>query len=80
MRTAFSSMVANTGSTSPGELDDNLKHFRGRCLLLQRLRQVCGALTQLIEQPRVLDGDDGLTAKFVTKAICLSVKDELRCD
>ena len=32
------------------------------------------ALAQLAEQPRVLDGDDGLAAKFCTSSICLSVK------
>ena len=39
---------------------DDLQHFGGRGLLLQRLREIIGALTQLVEQPRVLDGDDGL--------------------
>ena len=29
-------------------------------LLLQRLAEVVGALTQFVEQPRILDGDDGL--------------------
>ena len=33
---------------------------RGRGLLLQRLAEIVGALAQLVEQPRVLDGDDGL--------------------
>ena len=60
MRVAFSSMASNTGSSSPGELDDDLEHLRGRGLLLQRLGQIVGALAQLVEQPRVLDGDDGL--------------------
>ena len=59
MRVAFASMVSNTGSSSPGELRDDLQHLRGRGLLLQRLaRSSCAA--QLVEQPRVLDGDDGL--------------------
>ena len=35
-----------------------LEHFRGRRLLLQRL-------PQLVEQPRVLDGDDGLGGKIL---------------
>ena len=39
---------------------DDLQHLRGRGLLLQRLGQIVGALAQLVEQPRVLDGDDGL--------------------
>ena len=44
-----------------------LEHFRRSRLLLQRFREVgCafgevrGALPQFVEQPRVLDGDDGL--------------------
>jgi hypothetical protein len=32
-------------------------------LLLQRLAQIGRALAQLVEQPRVLDGDDGLTGE-----------------
>ena len=39
---------------------DDLQHLRGRGLLLQRLGEIVGALAQLVEQPRVLDGDDGL--------------------
>ena len=33
----------------------------------------CSDFAQLVEQARVLDGDDGLRAKFVTSSICLSV-------
>ena len=36
-----------------GRPADHLEHVRGRGLLLQRF-------TQLVEQPRVLDRDDGL--------------------
>ena len=39
---------------------DDLQHLAGRGLLLQRLGQIVGALAQLVEQPRVLDGDHGL--------------------
>ena len=46
-----------------GRAADDLQHLRGRGLLLQRLAQVVGALAQLVEQPRVLDGDDGLGGK-----------------
>ena len=63
MRVAFSSMAWNTGSSSPGELRDDLQHLRGRRLLLQRFGEIVGALAQLVEQPRVLDGDDGLGGK-----------------
>ena len=53
MRVAFSSMVSNTGSRSPGERTDDAQHVGGGGLLLQRL-------PQFVQQPRVLDGDDGL--------------------
>ena len=43
-----------------GRLADDAQHFRGRRLLLQRFAQIVGAPPQLVEQPRVLDGDDGL--------------------
>ena len=50
-----------------GGATDDLKHFRRGRLLLQRfgevggvLGEVSGALPQFVEQPRVLDGDDGL--------------------
>ena len=58
MRVAFSSMASNTGSSSPGELDDDLQHFGGRGLLLQRL-------AQFVEQAGVLDGDDGLGGEIL---------------
>ena len=74
MRTAFSSIALKTGSNSPGELLMTLQHLRGRGLLLQRLAQIVGALTQFVEQPRVLDGDDGLRREVLTSSICLSVK------
>ena len=65
MRVAFASMVSNTGSSSPGELRNDAEHLRGRGLLLQRLAQIVGALAQLVEQPRVLDRDDGLLGKVL---------------
>jgi hypothetical protein len=46
-----------------GRAGDDAQHFRCRRLLLQRLAQIVGALTQLIEQPCVLDGDDGLVGE-----------------
>ena len=45
---------------------DDLQHLGGRGLPLQRL-------AQLVEQPRVLDGDDGLAGEILTSSICLSV-------
>ena len=54
------SMAWNTGSKSPGELTDDLKHFGGG---------VCcsSASRKFVEQPRVLDGDDCLSCEFVDK-------------
>src|SRR5262245_6434047 len=46
---------------------DDLEHVSGRGLLLQRLAQIGRALTQLVEQPRVLDGDDRLVSKVLQK-------------
>ena len=50
-----------------GGATDDLKNFRRGRLLLQRFRkvggalaEVRGALAQFVEQPRVLDGNDGL--------------------
>src|SRR6516162_7479991 len=50
-----------------GRSGDDLKHLRRCCLLLQRLgkvsgalAKVVGALAQFVEQPPILDGDDGL--------------------
>ena len=45
---------------------DDLEHVGGCGLLLQRF-------AQLVEQPRVLDGDDGLVGKVSTSSICFSV-------
>src|SRR5262249_41663240 len=46
---------------------DDLQYLRGRSLLLQRLAEIGGALPQLVEQARVLDGDDGLFRKVADK-------------
>ena len=46
-----------------GRRADDLQHLGGRRLLLQRLAEIVGALAQLVEQPRVLDGDDGLAGE-----------------
>src|SRR6266436_1176895 len=42
---------------------DHAKDLARRRLLLQRLREVAVARLQLREQPRVLDGDDGLVGE-----------------
>ena len=59
---AFSSMAWNTGSSSPGELRDDLQHLGGRGLLL------AATLAQLVEQAGVLDGDDGLLGEIARPA------------
>ena len=43
-----------------GRARDDAQHIRGRRLLLQCLAEIVGALTELLEQPRILDGDDRL--------------------
>ena len=57
IRTAFSSMAWNTGSKSPGELvmTFNTSSWQSAACNCQ-----IRALAQFVEQPRVLDGDDGL--------------------
>ena len=73
MRVAFSSMACEHRLKFAGRRADDLQHFRGGCLLLQRLREVgcalgkvSGSLAQFIEQPRVLDGDDGLGGEVLS--------------
>jgi hypothetical protein len=46
-----------------GRAGDDLQHFRCRGLLLQRFGEIVSALTQLGEQSRILDGDDGLVGE-----------------
>ena len=53
---AFSSIAWNTGSSSPGERLMTRSTSDGSGLLLQRF-------AQLVEQPGVLDGDDGLVGE-----------------
>ena len=65
-------MALNTGSRSPGELEMTLSTSAGGGLLLQRLGKIIGALAQLVEQPRVLDGDDGLRGEVLipVRSVC----------
>ena len=44
---------------------NDLQHLTRRGLLLQRFGEIVGALAQLVEQPRVLDGDDGLRGEVL---------------
>ena len=54
--------------SSPGELADDAQYLRGRRLLLQRFGEIVGALAQFVEQPRVLDRDDGLGGEVLSPA------------
>ena len=60
---------------------DNLEHLRRCCLLLQRFREVgCAfgevgsALTEFVEQPRILNGDDGLSGEVSYKLYLLVIE------
>jgi hypothetical protein len=44
---------------------DDLEHVGGGGLLLQRFGKIVSALTQLFEQSRVLNGDDGLAREVL---------------
>ena len=46
-----------------GRAADHLEHVGGRGLLLQGFGEILGALLQFVEQPRILDGDDGLVGE-----------------
>src|SRR5436309_8310400 len=43
-----------------GRTTDNLKNLRGRGLLFQRLAELARARLYIVEQPYILDRDDGL--------------------
>src|SRR5262245_65678650 len=64
-----------------GRTADNLEHFGGGRLLLQRFcevsrafAKVVGALAQLVEQPRILDGNDGRGSESVYQCTLLGCK------
>ena len=52
-------MALNTGASSPGELAITCKTSLV-AVCFQRLAEIVGALAQFIEQPRILNGDNGL--------------------
>ena len=56
-------MAVNTGSSSPGELLNDLQDRRGRGLLLQRLAKIARPRLQLVEQPHVLNRDHRLVGE-----------------
>ena len=72
-RCAVSTMVSRTGcSSNLSELND-VEHIAGRGLLFERLLQLALARLHLLEQPRVLDGDDGLVGEGSQQLDLLSV-------
>src|SRR5215510_15937678 len=48
-----------------GRLADDLQHFGGCGLLLQRFGEIVGALAQFVKQSRVLNGDNGLIGEIL---------------
>jgi len=68
-----------------GRTADDLQDLGSRGLLLQRLAQIVRALAQLVEQPSVPDGDDGLRGKILkqrdlplgTRQECTPVEQEI---
>src|SRR5262249_52567634 len=63
-RCAFQNGLKNWTQLAGGAGDD-LQNLRCRGLPLKRLGEIVRALTQLVEQPRVLDGDDGLRGEVL---------------
>ena len=62
-RVAFSINGFEDGLEVECRAADDLQHLGGRGLLLQRLGHLAIAGLQLLEQPHVLDGDDGLVGE-----------------
>ncbi len=63
-RVAFSSIALNTGSSSPrwsSEITLSTSEVAVCCS--RRLAQIVRPLAQLVEEARVLDGDDGLRSE-----------------
>ena len=56
-------IASKTGWTSVGNLADDAQNLRRGCLLLERLGQVAIPCLELLEQPNVLDRDDGLAGE-----------------
>ena len=64
MRVAFSSIALNTGSSSPGELEMTRK-TSDVAAAAPGFGEIIGALTQFVQEPRVLHGDDGLRGELL---------------
>ena len=79
--------MSNTGSSSPGDDADDLKHFRCCGLLLQRLCQVARLRLHLLEQTDIPDGDHRLIREglqqgnlFVAERMDLAAAEHDRSD
>ena len=71
-RAADSDQRVEHGLQVEGRAADDLEHVGGRGLLLKRF-------AQFVEQPRVLDGDDGLIGEVSDQRDLLSVKGRTSC-
>ena len=69
----FRAWRLKTGSSSPGVLEITLRTSEVAVCCFS-IGKIISALTQLVEQPRILYSDDRLVGKVVTSSICLSVK------
>ena len=67
MRVAFSSIVAKTGSRSSDDLLITCSSSDVPVCCSNASVRSSGALAQFVEQPRVLDGDDGLGSEVLHK-------------
>ena len=65
MRAAFANMVWNTGSSSPGDELITRSTSEVAVCCSKIFAEIGGALAQFVEQPRILDGDDGLGGKVL---------------
>src|SRR6516225_4509475 len=64
MRVAFTNMAWNTGSSSPGELE-MICSTSDVAVCCSSDSQIIRALPQLVEQPGILNGDDGLGGEIL---------------
>ena len=67
-RAADSTSVCEHGIEIEGRAADDLEHLGGGGLLLQQFGEIVGALAQFVEQPGVLDGDNGLRGEVLAAA------------
>ena len=66
-RAALCAIVSSTGCRSVGERLMTLEHLAGRGLIFEGCLKLALARLLRLEQPRVLDGDDGLVGEGLDK-------------